>query len=121
MNLKSSNIYEKMNQYSVASLSLAVIRNGKLDEATAFGTLEDITGRLFSQLLEEHIFQPLQMKNSTLFSPQDIDKTDVFACGHNKDRTVTNEKYPFYPFAAASGIWTTPTDLSALEGVAKLK
>ena len=29
--------------------------------------LEDITGRSFSQLLEEHIFQPLQMKNSTLF------------------------------------------------------
>ncbi|ANC08810.1 MULTISPECIES: serine hydrolase domain-containing protein [Bacillus cereus group] len=247
MNLKSSNIYEKMNQYSVAGLSLAVICNGKLDKATAFGTLEagttravttnslfnscsiskfittmlvlmlsdqeilhldedvndrltswniptnlftsqkkvtlrnllshqsgiidppnsfehytlaqgqpnmsellagktsycsvpievtykpesefrysdanfciiellleDITGRSFSQLLEEHIFQPLQMKNSTLFSPKDIDKTDVFACGHNKDRTVTNEKYPFYPFAAASGIWTTPTDLSAL-------
>ncbi len=45
MNLKSSNIYEKMNQYSVAGLSLAVIRNGKLDEATAFGTLEAGTTR----------------------------------------------------------------------------
>lgn len=247
MNLKSNNIYEKMNQYSVAGLSLAVIRDGKLNEATAFGTLEsgtnrtvttdsilnscsiskfittmlvltlsdqeivhldedvtdrltswniptnlftsqkkitlrnllshqsgiidppnsfghyklaqgipkipellagrtlycpvpievtykpesefqysdanfciieqlleDITGKPFSQLLEEFIFQPLQMKNSTLFSPEDIDKTDAFACGHNKDGTVTNEKYPFYPFAAASGIWTTPSDLSTL-------
>lgn len=76
--------------------------------------LEDITGKSFSQLLEEFIFQPLQMKNSTLFSPEVIDKTDNFACGHNKDGTVTNEKYPFYPFAAASGIWTTPTDLSTL-------
>ncbi|SCB69334.1 serine hydrolase domain-containing protein [Bacillus mycoides] len=247
MNLKSNNIYEKMNQYSVAGLSLAVIRDGKLNEATAFGTLEsgtnrtvttdsilnscsiskfittmlvltlsdqeivhldedvtdrltswniptnlftsqkkvtlrnllshqsgiidppnsfehyklekgipkipevlsgrtlycpvpiemnyepesefhysdanfciieqlleDITGKSFSQLLEELIFQPLQMKNSTLFSPEVIDKTDAFACGHNKDETVTNENYPFYPFAAASGIWTTPTDLSAL-------
>lgn len=247
MNLKSNNIYEKMNQYSVAGLSLAVIRDGKLDEAITFGTLEsgttrtvttnsifnscsiskfittmlvltlsdqeiihldgdvndrltswniptnlftsqkkvtlrnllshqsgiidppnsfehftfaqgrpnlsellagktsycsvpieitykpesefhysdanfciiellleDITGKPFNLLLEEYIFQPLQMKNSTLFSPKDIDKTDVFACGHNKDRTVTNERFPFYPFAAASGIWTTPTDLSAL-------
>lgn len=247
MNLKSNNIYEKMNQYSVAGLSLTVIRDGRIDEATAFGTLEsgttrsvttnslfnscsiskfitailvltlsdqkivhldedvndrltswniptniftsqkkitlrnllshqsgiidppnsfehyklekgipkipellsgrtlycpvpiemncepesefhysdanfciieqlleDITGKSFSQLLEELIFQPLQMKNSTLFSPEDIDKTDAFACGHNKDGTVTNEKYPFYPFAAASGIWTTPTDLSTL-------
>lgn len=45
MNLKSSNIYEKMNQYSVAGLSLAVICNGKLDAATAFGTLEAGTTR----------------------------------------------------------------------------
>ncbi|MBE7106736.1 beta-lactamase family protein [Bacillus cereus] len=247
MNLKSNHIYEKMNQYSVAGLSLAVIRDSRLDEATAFGTLEskttrtvttdsifnscsiskfitailtlklcdqgivhldedvndkltswniptniftsqkkitlrnllshqsgiidppnsfehyklekgipkipellsgrtlycpvpiemnyepesefhysdanfciieqlleDITGKSFSQLLEELIFQPLQMKNSTIFSPEGIDKTDAFACGHNKDGTVTNEKYPFYPFAATSGIWTTPTDLSTL-------
>lgn len=76
--------------------------------------LEDITGKPFNLLLEEYIFQPMQMKNSTIFSPEDIDKTDAFACGHNKDGTVTNEKYPFYPFAAASGIWTTPTDLSTL-------
>lgn len=39
--------------------------------------LEDITGKPFNLLLEEYIFQPLQMKNSTLFSPKDIDKTDV--------------------------------------------
>lgn len=43
MNLKSHIIYEKMNQYSVAGLSLAVIRDGKLDEAIAFGTLESGT------------------------------------------------------------------------------
>lgn len=262
MNLKNNNIHEKMNQYSGAVLSLAVIRDGKLDEAIAFGTLEsgttrtvttnsifnscsiskfittmlvmtlsnqeivhldedvndrliswniptnlftsqkkttlrnllshqsgiidppnsfehytlaqgrpniaellagktsycsvpievtykpesefhysdanfciiellleDITGKPFNFLLEEYIFQPMQMKNSTIFSPEDIDKTDAFACGHNKDGTVTNEKYPFYPFAATSGIWTTPTDLStlvleiihSLQGKGKLK
>ncbi|EJS77153.1 serine hydrolase domain-containing protein [Bacillus cereus] len=247
MNLKSNNIYEKMNQYSVAGLSLAVIRNGKLDEATALGTLEskttktvttnsifnscsiskfitamlvltlsdqeivhldedvnnrltswniptnlftsqkkvtlrkllshqsgiidppnsfehytiaqgrpnmaellagktsycsipiettykpesefhysdanfciiellleDITGKPFNLLLQEYIFQPLQLKNSTVFSTEDINNLDTFACGHSKNGTVTNEKYPFYPFAAASGIWTTPTDLSTL-------
>ncbi|OJE37621.1 penicillin-binding protein [Bacillus proteolyticus] len=247
MNLKSNNIYEKMNQYSVAGLSLAVICDGRLDEASAFGTLEsgttrtvttdsifnscsiskfitailtlklcnqgivhldenvndrltswniptnlftsqkkitlrnllshqsgiidppnsfehytlaqgrpnmsellagktlycpvpieaaykpesefhysdanfciiellleNITGKPFNLLLEEYIFQPLQLKNSTVFPTEDINKLDTFACGHNKDGTVTNEKYPFYPFAAASGIWTTPTDLSTL-------
>ncbi len=247
MNLKSNNIYEKMSQYSVAELSLAVIRDGKLDEAIAFGTLEagtnrtvtmnsifnscsiskfsttmlvltlsdqeivhldedindrltswntptnlltsqkkitlrnllshqsgiidppnsfenytlaqgrpnmsellagktsycpvpidlnyepesefhysdanfciiellleDITGKTFNLLLEKYIFQPLQLKNSTVFSTKNINKLDTFSCGHNKDGTVTNEKYPFYLFAAASGIWTTPTDLSTL-------
>ncbi|WP_166703250.1 serine hydrolase domain-containing protein [Bacillus albus] len=247
MNLKSNNIYKKMSQYSVAGLSLTVIRDGKLDEAIAFGTLEsgttrtvttnsifnscsiskfittmlvltlsdqeivhldedvnntlsswniptnlftsqkkvtlrnllshqsgiidppnsfehytlaqrrpkmaellagktsycsvpievtykpesefhysdanfciiellleDITGKSFNLLLEEYIFQPLQLKNSMLFSTKDINKMDTLACGHNKEGTVTNEKYPFYPFAASSGIWTTPTDLSAL-------
>lgn len=91
--------------------------------------LEDITGKPFTLLLEEYIFQPLQLKNSTVFSPEDINKMEPFACGHNKDGTITNEKYPFYPFAAASGIWTTPTDLStlvieiihSLQGKGKLK
>ncbi|PFZ31518.1 serine hydrolase domain-containing protein [Bacillus wiedmannii] len=247
MNLISNNIYEKMNQYSVAGLSLAVIRDGTLDEAIAFGTLEsgttrtvttdsifnscsiskffttmlvltlsdqeivhvdedvnakltswniptnlftsqkkvtlrnllshqsgiidppnsfehytfaqgrpnlsellagktsycsipievtykpesefhysdanffiiellleDITRKPFNLLLEEYIFQPLQLKNSRVFSTEDINKMEAFACGHNKDEIVTDEKYPFYPFAAASGIWTTPTDLSTL-------
>ncbi|EEL84506.1 penicillin-binding protein [Bacillus cereus] len=262
MNLKNNNIYEKMNQYSVAGLSLAVIHDGRLDETTSFGTLEsgttrtvntnsifnscsiskfitsmlvltlsdqgivhldedvndrltswniptnlftsqkkvtlrnllshqsgmidppnsfehytlaqgrpnmsellagktsycsvpievtykpesefhysdanfciiellleDITGKPFNLLLEEYIFQPLQLKNSKVFSTKDINKLDIFACGHNKDGTVTNEKYPFYPFAAASGVWTTPTDLStlvlelihSLQGNSKLK
>ncbi|MFJ8217949.1 serine hydrolase domain-containing protein [Bacillus cereus] len=247
MKLKSNDIYEKMSQYSVAGLSLAVIRDGKLDEAIAFGTLEfgttrtvttdsifnscsiskfitamlvltlsdqeivhldedvnnrltswnipanlftsqkkvtlrnllshqsgiidppnsfehytlaqgrpkmaellagktsycsvpievtykpesefhysdanfciiellleNITGKTFNLLLEEYIFQPLKLQNSTVFSAEDISILDTFSCGHNKDGTVSNEKYPFYPFTAASGIWTTPTDLSTL-------
>ena len=56
MNLKSSNIYEKMNQYSVAGLSLAVICNGKLDEATAFGTLEAEQLELLLQILSLILF-----------------------------------------------------------------
>ncbi|WP_242214734.1 serine hydrolase [Bacillus cereus group sp. BfR-BA-01383] len=247
MNLKNKNIYEKMNQHSVAGLSLAVIRDGKLDEAISFGTLEsgttravttnsifnscsiskfitamlvltlseqeivhldedvndrltswniptnlftsqkkitlrnllshqsgiidppnsfehytlvkglpntaellagkslycpvpievsyepgsefhysdanfciiellleDITGKPFNLLLQEYIFQPLQLKNSTVFSPEEINKIHTFACGHIKDGTVTTDKYPFYPFAAASGIWATPTDLATI-------
>ncbi|MGE7850523.1 serine hydrolase domain-containing protein [Bacillus paramycoides] len=96
--------YEPESEFHYSDASFCIIEQ----------LLEDITGKSFSQLLEEFIFHPLQMKNSTLFSPKDMDKTDTFACGHNKDGTVTNEKYPFYPFPAASGIWTTPSDLSTL-------
>ncbi|HDX9552771.1 TPA: penicillin-binding protein, partial [Bacillus thuringiensis] len=45
MNLQSNNIYEQMSQYSVAGLSLAVIRDGTLDEVATFGTLESGTTR----------------------------------------------------------------------------
>ncbi|MCR9021964.1 beta-lactamase family protein, partial [Bacillus paranthracis] len=45
MKLKSNNIYEKMNQYSIVGLSLAVIHDGKLNETAAFGTLESGTTR----------------------------------------------------------------------------
>ncbi|MCW9132648.1 beta-lactamase family protein [Bacillus paramycoides] len=96
--------YEPESEFHYSDASFCIIEQ----------LLEDITGQSFSQLLKEFIFQPLQMKNSTLFSPEDIEKTNTFACGHNKDGTVTNEKYPFYPFPAASGIWTTPSDLSTL-------
>lgn len=76
--------------------------------------IEDVTGKSFNLLLQELIFGPLNMNNSTLESPKQEITNDHFACGHNKNGHVVDGKYPFYPYSAAAGIWSTPTDLAAL-------
>ncbi|MGM0842146.1 MAG: serine hydrolase domain-containing protein [Bacillota bacterium] len=86
--------------------------------------IEDVTGKPFSEVMRERLFQPLHMKNST-FSPQ----FQNVSCGHTSDGKVVEGKYPIYPYPAGSGLWTTPTDLSlvvvelvhALKGESKLK
>lgn len=90
--------------------------------------IEDICEKPFGELMQEVIFAPLQMNNSTYeIILSDAIKGKV-SCGHNKDGNVVNEKYPIYPYAAASGLWTTPTDIgklvlelmSSLQGESKL-
>ncbi|PDY45978.1 serine hydrolase domain-containing protein [Bacillus pseudomycoides] len=76
--------------------------------------LEDVCGKPFDQLLQEEIFEPLSMNNSTLECPTQNITNERFACGHDKDGHVIDGKYPFYPYSAAAGIWSTPTDLAAL-------
>ncbi len=76
--------------------------------------IEDIFDMQFGDIMKEVLFAPLQMNNSTY----EIILSDAikgkFSCGHNKDGNVVNEKYPIYPYAAASGLWTTPTDIGKL-------
>lgn len=76
--------------------------------------IEDVTGKSFERLVKEFIFESLNMEHSTLESPQQEGKYDCFACGHNKKGHLVDERYPFYPYPAASGLWSTPTDLAAL-------
>lgn len=91
--------------------------------------IEDVIGKPFKEVMIEHIFQPLNMKNS-LFEFPTLDETKkYFSCGHNKSGELVTGKYPIYPYPAASGLWTTPTDLAllvielmnSLNGESKLK
>ncbi|MDM5155217.1 serine hydrolase domain-containing protein [Bacillus sp. DX1.1] len=76
--------------------------------------IEDISGKPFKLLMDELIFEPLNMKNSKLeYSIPEV-KRNNFACGHNKDGKLLGEKYPIYPYPAAAGLRTTPTDLAIL-------
>ncbi|MFJ5768722.1 serine hydrolase domain-containing protein [Psychrobacillus sp. NPDC093180] len=76
--------------------------------------IEDVTGLSFRQVMDELIFQPLNMPNSTLATIIPEGKSDFFSCGHNKNGEVIVGKYPIYPYPAASGLWTTPSDLAIL-------
>jgi len=64
--------------------------------------------------MDELIFEPLNMKNSTLEYVIPEVKKYNFACGHNKYGKLVDGKYPIYPYTAAAGLWSTPTDLSSL-------
>ncbi len=76
--------------------------------------IEDIIGKPFEIVMQEHIFKPLNMDKSFLVqSIQDIKDKD-FSCGHNKNGTIVDGKYPIYPYLSAAGLWTTSVDLAKL-------
>ncbi|MFS0764442.1 serine hydrolase domain-containing protein [Peribacillus phoenicis] len=76
--------------------------------------IEDATGKPFEDIIDELIFQPLQMHNSSLAMTISEEKNDNFSCGHKKCGELADGKYAIYPYQAASGLWTTPSDLSIL-------
>ncbi|MFF2175983.1 serine hydrolase domain-containing protein [Lysinibacillus sp. NPDC058147] len=76
--------------------------------------LEDITQKPFSHLMDTFIFKPLSMTNSTFSTALSTSNMDNFACGHDQYGALIPEKYSIYPYLAACGIWTTPSDLAKL-------
>lgn len=76
--------------------------------------IEDVTKKSFHVVMNELVFEPLNMKNSTyiqMISPAERAK---FSSGHHKTGNVVEGKYPIYPYPAAAGLWTTPSDLALL-------
>ena len=76
--------------------------------------IEDVTGKPFKKVMTELIFHPLLMKNSTFEMTLLEDKIENFSCGHNKNGKLIDRKYPIYPYLAASGLLTTPSDIAIL-------
>jgi len=84
--------------------------------------IEDVTKKPFEQVMREELWNPLQMQNSFYHSVF-IQIKECVASGHNKDGEVVNGKYPIYPYEAASGLWTSTSDIAKLcaELIASLK
>lgn len=76
--------------------------------------IEDIVGMPFKSVMQEYIFKPLNMDNSFLVQHLLDIKDKDFSCGHNKNGYIVEGKYPIYPYLAAAGLWTTPTDYAKL-------
>ncbi|MFD1173179.1 serine hydrolase domain-containing protein [Oceanobacillus picturae] len=76
--------------------------------------VEDVTEESFQQVVNELLFKPLAMENSTLDMKRLATNSEGFSCGHNKYGEVVDGKYPIYPYPAASGLWTTSIDLAKL-------
>lgn len=76
--------------------------------------IEDRCAKPFAQVMNEYIFQPLKMENSTLEPFIREENQEIYSCGHNKHGELVKEAYPIYPYPAAAGLWTTPSDLALL-------
>lgn len=76
--------------------------------------IEDVSGKPFQVLMKEQVFEPLNMKSSIMNPTISQPLSGQLSCGHNKNGEVVEGKYPTYPYAAASGLWTTPSDLAVL-------
>ncbi|ANC77461.1 penicillin-binding protein [Fictibacillus phosphorivorans] len=76
--------------------------------------IEDVMRKPFQDVMNELIFQPLHMKESTYKLPISEEEKKNVSCGHDKRGDVVDERYPIYPYPAASGLWTTPSDLASL-------
>ncbi|MET1013311.1 MAG: serine hydrolase domain-containing protein [Paenisporosarcina sp.] len=76
--------------------------------------IEDICEKPFEEIMKELLFAPLKMTNSTFEKTIPTTRKEQLSCGHNKDGKVVEGTYPIYPFPAASGLWTTPTDIAKL-------
>jgi len=75
--------------------------------------IEDVTKKPFEQVMREEIWHPLQMQHSFYHTVLLQNKHHV-ASGHNKYGEIVKGKYPIYPYEAASGLWTTSSDLAKL-------
>lgn len=71
--------------------------------------IEDLTDKKFEFVAEELIFKPCLMNNSSFEQPLPTNLLENTATGYSNDLTP----YPnqVFPWKAAGGIWTTPTDL----------
>lgn len=76
--------------------------------------LVDRLGQPFEQIVDDAVFRPLGMRNSSF--AREIPQTTVnrVARGHLASGAPTPGGWQVYPELAAAGLWTTPTDLAKL-------
>ena len=76
--------------------------------------LEEITKKPYEDVAKEYIFEPLNLKHTFFASADNVkhyEKNNVMASGYDDDGSLIPGKYPQVPDLAASGLWSTPTEL----------
>ncbi|HRG39360.1 MAG TPA: serine hydrolase, partial [Bacteroidia bacterium] len=72
----------------------------------------DKEGKPFPQIMNDFVFQPLGMSNSTFNQPLQAEQLKMAATGYIPDGTQTKGKRHTYPEMAPAGLWTTAEDLA---------
>lgn len=74
--------------------------------------IEDHLGRSLAHLAEEHLFMPLGLKNTTMRQPNEEGFPSNVAKAHDENGKTIRTGIPITPQVSASGLWSTPTDMS---------
>lgn len=72
----------------------------------------DVTSVSFPDLMEELVFRPLGMRNSTFLQPLPKEEAPRAAEGHSIRGEPISGGWHVYPELAAAGLWSTSTDLA---------
>lgn len=75
--------------------------------------MESVTGDSFPHIMQERVFGPLGMVN-TSYAPLDDPTRVRAASGHLENGDVIPGKGPIHAESAAGGVWSTATDLARL-------
>ncbi len=73
--------------------------------------LTDVTRQPYDSWMYQHVLKPIGMVHSSYAQPPAKDKRHLCATGYYSDGAPVFNKFRVYPFQAAAGLWTTPTDL----------
>ena len=74
--------------------------------------LIDVTGKPFSDVLDQLVLKRLGMDHSSFLQSLPEDLASNMAAGHLPNGEVIKGGYFRYPELAPAGLWTTPTDLA---------
>lgn len=76
--------------------------------------LQDHFGKSLAELAKEHLFDPLRLQNTTMFQPNEKGFLTNVSKVHNNKGKVIKTGLPITPQVAASGMWSTPIELSKI-------
>lgn len=74
--------------------------------------IEEVTGMPFSTAMNRLVLQPLGLQRSLFWNIYNVKKPRGTSAGHDPHGTTVKGKYPFYPYPAAAGLWSTPGELA---------
>ena len=72
--------------------------------------IEDVTGKPFEEALAARVFRPSGMRDSTFYQPVPDELIERKATGYDED--LEPFAYKVFPYKAAGGVWTTPSDMA---------
>ena len=81
--------------------------------------LQDKLNKTFDDIARELVFNPLGLNSTFFASPENVDLFEskgIMATGYDEKGEAIPGKYPYVPDLAASGLWSTPTELLKIAG-----